>query len=267
MMDVRAIDLSATSGTSGLHRASARVKLAAAGLVLAGVVLQQNLLVIGACGLMLAALAVGSRLPLRAVFGLAAYPGLFAVVFAFAAAPDALTGAVFVARAVTAALTVIVLVFVTPYPQLFAPLQRALPEIVGDALLMTYRSLFLLADKFERLLRAVRLRSGLSRGNPVRAARAAVSALGSLVLYALDLSQREYDVLRLRGYEGGLRVTAAPSADPGFAAALVAGAAALFLTAVVFRLTGAALTPYSWLPAAAAALVLIATLAVRMVRR
>ena len=266
-MDVRSIDLSATSGRSRLHGAKAVTKLIAFGLVLAGVVVQQNVLIIGALALLLAALAVGSGLPLRAVFGLAAYPGVFAVVFAFAAAPDVLTGALFVSRAVTAALAAVVLVFVTPYPQLFAPLQRVLPEIVGDAMLMTYRSLFLLGDKFEHLRLAVRLRSGLSHGHPVRAARASVSALGSLVLYALDLSQREYDVLRLRGYEGGLRVSQPPAKSPAFDAALLAAAGALLALALVFRLAGASLTPYSWLPAAAAALVLIATSAWRLVFR
>jgi energy-coupling factor transporter transmembrane protein EcfT len=266
-MDVRAIDLSATSGRSGLHGAAATTKLAAFGLVLAAIVVQQNVLLVAALGLVLASLAIGSRLPLRAVFGLAAYPALFAVVFAFAAAPDVLTGTLFVLRAMTAALAAIVLVFVTPYPQLFAPLQRVLPEIVGDALLMTYRSLFLLADKFEHLRLAIRLRSGLSHGQPIRAARASVSALGSLVLYALDLSQREYDVLRLRGYEGGLRVTRARAARPAFDAGLLAGSAALLALAAVFRLAGASLTPYSWLPAALALLVLVLTSAWRLVPR
>lgn len=266
-MDVRAIDLSATSGRSRLHGASPVTKLASFGLVLAAVVLQQNLLIVGACGMLLAALAVGSHLPLRAVFGLAAYPGIFAVVFALAAAPDVLTGALFVARAVTAALGAIVLVFVTPYPQIFAPLQRVLPEVVGDAMLMTYRSLFLLADKFEHLRLAIRLRSGLSRGHPVRAARASASALGSLVLYALDLSQREYDILRIRGYEGGLRVSRPAPESPASDAALLAGAGSLFVMALVFRVAGASLTPLSWLPAALAAAVLAATFAWRLVPR
>ena len=266
-MDVRAIDFSATSGRSRLHGASATAKLAALALVLAGVVVQQNVLIVASCGLLLAALAVGSRLPLRAVFGLAAYPGIFAVVFALAAAPDLLTGALFVARAVTAALGAIVLVFVTPYPQVFAPLQRVLPEVVGDALLMTYRSLFLLADKFERLRVAIRLRSGLTRGHPMRAARATAGALGALVLYAFDLSQREYDVMRLRGYQGRLRVTLPHAASPGFDAALLASAGVVLVTAVVFRAAGAALTPWSWLLAASALLALLVTVAWRLIPR
>jgi energy-coupling factor transporter transmembrane protein EcfT len=266
-MDVRAIDLSATSGRSRLHSAAPTAKLAAFVLVLAAVVIQQNLLIVAACGLLLASVVIANRLPLRAVFGLAAYPAIFAVVFAFAAAPDPFTGALFVARAVSAALAAVALVFVTPYPQLFAPLQRVLPEIVGDAMLMTYRSLFLLADKFEHLRLAIRLRSGLSRGRPVRAARASASALGSLVLYALDLAQREYDVLRLRGYEGGLRVSPPPVTDRAFNVALVAGAAAVTAVAVAFRLAGAASTPYSWLAAAFGAIVLAGTTVWRSIAR
>jgi cobalt/nickel transport system permease protein len=266
-MDVRAIDLSATAGDSRLHRASPVTKLIAFGLVLAAVVVQQNLFVVLACLLLLAALAAGMRLPLRHVLGLAVYPGLFAVVFALAAAPDLLTGALFVVRAMAAALAAIVLVFVTPYPQIFAPLQRVLPEVVGDALLMTYRSLFLLAEKFERLRIAIRLRSGLTRGHPVRAARATASALGSLVLYAFDLSQREYDVMRLRGYQGRLRVTLPRAASRSFDVTLLTCAAAILATAVVFRLAGATLTPWSWLLPAAALLALLATIAWRLISR
>lgn len=265
-MDVRAVDLSATTGVSGLHRAGAVPKLAAFALVLAAVVVQQNFFVVLTLTFALAALAVGSRLPARSVFGLAAYPGVFAVVFAFAAAPDALTGALFVAKAVTAALAAVVLIFTTPYPQVFAPIQRIVPEIVGDAMLMTYRSLFLLGEKLDRLRTAVRLRSGLSKGHPLRAARAAASALGSLILYAFDLSQREYDVMRLRGYEGRLRVSVSRGADPRFDAALLASAVALLALAVVFRLAHAVLTPYSWLPLAAALVLLLATSAWRLIR-
>jgi cobalt/nickel transport system permease protein len=266
-MDVRAVDVSATMGTSGLHRAGAVTKLAAFALVLAAVVVQQNLFVVLTLTFALAALAVGSRLPTRPVFGLAAYPGVFAVAFAFAAAPDALTGALFVAKAVTAALAAVVLIFTTPYPQVFAPIQRIVPEIVGDAMLMTYRSLFLLGEKLDRLRTAVRLRSGLSKGHPLRAARAGASALGSLILYAFDLSQREYDIMRLRGYEGRLRISVSRAADPPFDAALLAAAVALLALAVVFRLAHAALTPYSWLPLAAALVLLLATFAWRLIRR
>lgn len=266
-MDVRIVDVSATTGASRLHRAGSVTKLAAFALVLSAVVVQQNLLVVAALACALASAAIGARLPLRPVFGLAAYPGVFALVFAFAAAPDAVTGALFVAKAVTAALAAVLLAFTTPYPQVFAPLQRVMPEVVGDAMLMTYRSLFLLGEKLDHLRVAVRLRSGLSKGHPLRAARAGASALGSLILYAFDLSQREYDVMRLRGYGGRLRVRIARAADPRFDAALVLAAAVMLAAAVAFRLAGAGWTPYSWLPLAAALALLAVTGTWRLISR
>lgn len=266
-MDVRAIDLSATTGTSALHGAAAPNKLVAFALLLAAVVLQQNVLVVSAITLLLAALTVANRLPVRRVFGLAAYPAVFAVIFAFAAAPDPLVGSLFVAKAVTAALAAVVLVFTTPYPQIFAPIQRVTPEIVGDAMLMTYRSIFLLAEKFDHVRIAVRLRSGFGKGHPLRAARATAAALGSLLLYAFDLSQREYDVMRLRGYEGRLRATVPRAVDPRFDAMLIASATAVLAAAIAFRIDYVALNPVSWLLPAAALLALLLTIAWRSVRR
>ncbi len=266
-MDVRFIDNSATTGRSALHGASPISKLAAFGFVLAAVVVQDNVLLVTAFGVLLVAVALANRLPAGPLLGLAAYPALFAIVFAFAGAPDAVTGALFVAKAVTAALAALTLVFSTPYPQVFAPLQAVTPGIVGDAMLMTYRSIFLLGGKFASLTRAIRLRSGLSRGHPVRAARATIAALGGLVLYALDLSQREYDVMRLRGYEGRLRVTLPRAKRPAFDAALVSGSAAVLGVAVLWRMRAGALNPFSWLPVGTALLVLLAALISRWTHR
>ncbi|MHB8740842.1 MAG: CbiQ family ECF transporter T component, partial [Coriobacteriia bacterium] len=184
---------------------------------------------------------------------------LFALIFAFAAAPGPVTGALVVLKAVTAALSVVTLMFSTPYPQVFAPIQRVTPQVVGDALLMTYRSLFILAEKFADLTRAVRLRAGLSMHQPVRSARATVRALGGLLLYSLDLSQREYDILYLRGYEGGLRVSPQASVDRTADTAAVLYTALILVVILVFRLTPA-LSGYSWLVTIAGAVDLLAGL-------
>lgn len=266
-MDVRAVDVSATHGTSALHRSSPVTKLLAFGLVLAGVVVQSNVLVVASIAALLASAVIGFGLPARRIFALAAYPGIFAVLFAFASAPDLLTGALFFAKAVTAALAALTLAFTTPYPFLFAPVQRITPGVVGDALLMTYRSLFLLGEELESLRVAVRLRSGLSHGHPVRAAGATARALGSLVLYALDLSEREYDVMRLRGYSERLRVTLPRPASVGFDVSLVAVAALVLAAAVLWRVGAAALNPFSWLPALVALAALLAGSIWRYTRR
>lgn len=248
-MNVGAVDQSATLGRSWLHRASPVAKLIAFAVTLAAVVVTWNVIVVASLAILLVATATSARLKPRLTYGLALYPGLFALVFAASSAPSLLVGAVIVLKAVTAALAAVIVVLTTPYPQVFAPVQRIVPSIVGDALLMTYRSTFLLLEKFGNLMRAVRLRSGLTAGHPVRAARATTSALGGLLLYSFDLSQRDYDVMRLRGYEGRLRAPLPHGESRVLDVLLVAGAALALATSGLWRVGAAALNPYSWLVA------------------
>jgi len=255
-MDVTAVDRSAVSGDTLLHRAAPASKLVATGLLLGAVMTVGDPLVAAGVALSLTGAAAAVRLPLRQMLPLALYPALFALIFAFAATPGPVTGALVVLKAVTAALAVVTLMFSTPYPQVFAPIQRVTPQVVGDALLMTYRSLFILAEKFADLTRAVRLRAGLSARQPVRSAQATVRALGGLLLYSLDLSQREYDILYLRGYEGGLRVSPQLSADRTADTAAILYAALVLAVVLVFRLTPA-LSGYSWLVTIAGAVDLL----------
>ncbi len=247
-MDVTAIDRSAVLGSSALHRATPASKLVAATLVIAGVVAANDPVALFGVLLALAGGAAALRLPLRSMWVLALYPALFALVFAFAAAPGAVTALLIVLKAVTAAFTVVTLMFTTPYPQVFAPIQRITPGIVGDALLMTYRSLFILAEKLAGLTRAVRLRAGVSARQPLRSAKATTRALGGLLLYSFDLAQREYDILYLRGYEGGLRVTPRRSASPAADAGAVLAAALGLATIALFRALPS-LAGYSWIAA------------------
>ena len=262
-MDIGVIDTSATLGTSWLHRCSPVSKLVAFACVLAAIVVTWNLFVALTLLAALTTAVVSARLKARLAFGLAAYPALFALVFALASAPDALTGSVIVLKAVTAALAAVTVVLTTPYPQVFAPLQRVVPAVVGDALLMTYRSLFLLIAKFSNLMRAMRLRAGIVGHAPLRSAASTTRALGGLLLYSLDLSQRDYDVMRLRGYERRLRADLPRSTNPLKDAAMLAAAVLLFATSVLWRVGWRGLNPYSWLPLAVVLVLLAIALALR----
>lgn len=262
-MDVAVLDRSAVSGRSHLHLAAPRAKLLAFALLLASIVVTTNLFVVLALLLVLLALVAAERLPARSMLPLAAYPAIFAAVFAFASAPDALAAALIVAKAVTAALAAVTLMFTTPYPQVFAAVQRVTPGLVGDALFMTYRAIFILADKLADLTRAIRLRAGIAGTHPVRSARATTRALGGLLLYSVDLAQREYDVLVLRGYSGRLKVAERPSLSPITDRVLVAGALALLGAATMWRVYWIALIDYSWLLPALALFGLGATFLLR----
>jgi len=245
-VDIGRIDESATRGTSWLHRVSPVSKLVAFALVLAAAIASWNVLVVGSLTLALAAVGASARLRAGLILPLVGYPAAFAAIFAFSAATSWLDGTTIVLKAVTAALGAIIVILTTPYPYVFAPIQRVLPTIVGDALLMTYRSLFLLLEKFANLLTAARLRAGLRGRHPVRSARMTTRALGGLLIYSFDLSQRSYDIMRMRGYEGRLRVTLPKSTSPRADAALMTGASLLLATSVLWRVEWEALNPYSW---------------------
>ena len=202
-MDIAALDRWAVQGKSRIHRASPLGKLAATLLFVACVAVARDVLTLVTLYLALAALVVVARLPLRRVLLIAAYPAIFALLFAFSqwngqwAAP-----VVIVLKAMDAGLAMVLLISSTPYPQLFAVIGRALPRVVGDALLMTYRTFFMLLESMDHLITALRLRGGLLRGRPMRTIRNLSVALGVLLVRSLDLGQRLYETLTLRGYAG-----------------------------------------------------------------
>jgi len=266
-MDIGSIDASATLGRSWLHVVSPTSKLIAFALVLVAAIVSWNVLVVGGIAILLVAVDVSARLRLRLAFGLAAYPAVFALVFALASAPDVMIGAVITLKAAAAGLCAVTVALTTPYPQIFAPIQRVVPSIVGDALLMTYRSTFLLLEKFSDLVRAVRLRSGVAAGQPVRSAKATTRALGTLLLYSLDLSQRDYDVMRLRGYQSRLRARRMRSRRPAVDVALVSGALLTTAFSVLWRVRADALNPFSWLAPVVPVLFLIAAPVLRRRRQ
>ena len=266
-MDIARVDASATRGTSALHLAVPGAKLAAFALVLAGVVVSANVLVIGGIAMTLVAVIVALRLPWRPMLLLALYPGIFGAIYAFAAATDALSGALIILRAITAALVAVLLMFTTPYPQVFAPIQRVLPAVIGDALLMTYRSLFLLLEKFGHTLTAVKLRAGFVGANPIRSAAKITRSLGGVLLYSIDLSQRTHDVMYLRGYDGRLAVTPQPSVSARLDLGVVVAGAFIGVVAVAWRIWWPALNPYAWLPPLGAAILLAGALVWRAFRK
>ncbi len=261
-MNLASIDSAATRGESWLHKAAPWAKLSAFALVLAAVIVNWNLLVLAAIGLLLAAVVASSRAPAGLAFSLALYPAIFAAIFAVSAAPDVITGAVIILKAVVAALAAVTMMLTTPYPQVFAPLQRLVPAIVGDALLMTYRSTFLLLGKFANLMTAMRLRAGVTAGRPLRTARSTARALAGTLLYSIDLAQRDHDIMRLRGYESRLRVTAVRSASVPVDVALVAVAAGVAAASTASRVWAETLNPYTWIAPAVGALLLVAVITI-----
>ena len=196
------IDYLASAGRTPWHRATSLAKLVLAAMVLAVAVFAPSLRLLIAVHALVWILVLTARLPARLVAAAAGYPLLFAVVFVVTRWDGTWQTPLRLGlRPLTASLAAVWLVGTTPYPDLFAPLSRVLPRSAGDGLFLTYRALFALLARSERLWRALRLRGGLT-GPARRQLALAGEGLGTLVVHGFERSQRLYSAMLLRGHSG-----------------------------------------------------------------
>jgi energy-coupling factor transporter transmembrane protein EcfT len=197
------VDDWAARGSSLWHRASALAKFAFAGLVLFTVLTSPSPWGLFAIWLGLVVLVGLAGVPIGPAILLGTYPALFSIVFVLSRWDGTWqTPAVLLLRSLASSQLAVLLVSTTPYPDLFAPLSRVLPRLVGDGLFLTYRAFFQLERMGQALWTAFRLRGGLTgRGLP-RDLRHAGEGLGQLVVHSFDRSQRLYAVMQLRGHAG-----------------------------------------------------------------
>ncbi len=196
------VDYVASAGRSVWHRASAVTKLGATALAVGVAVFMPGwpaLLVMLGTAIILVATA---QMPPRLILAAATTPLLFATIFLIAGWRGGIeNAAVLGLRPVIASLVALWLVGTTPYPDLFAPLSRLMPRTLGDGLFLTYRAVFSLLDRVERLWKALSLRGALE-GPITRRTGMMGEAVGTVVLYGFERSHRLYQVMHLRGHSG-----------------------------------------------------------------
>lgn len=189
-----------------LQRATPFSKILGVGLGLSSIVLARTLFPLCFVPLLWLALLAWSRLPIARMLGLAGYAFLFSAVYALVAGNFLMI----VLKATGGALVVLALLVTTPYPRIFQSIQPALPDPMPDALLLTYRSFFILMHRWEHLYTALRLRGGIHPLRPARTASNLAFSLGKLVLDALRRSEALYAAMLLRGYRGILTQSQLP---------------------------------------------------------
>jgi energy-coupling factor transporter transmembrane protein EcfT len=196
------MDQMAASDRSPWHRACALSKLLLASFLVLSAVFAPSRALLLALFALTALLTLGARLPWRLLLLAAGYPLIFAALFVLSHWDGTLgTPLKIVLRPLTASLAAVWLMGTTPYPDVFAPISHILPRDVGDGLFLTYRALFELLGRLERLWRALQLRGGTT-GPARRRLALAGEGLGTLVLYGFERSQRFYATMRLRGHSG-----------------------------------------------------------------
>lgn len=202
-MDIAVIDYYANHGKSFLHRAGALSKVIFTALVIASIVITEEFYLLLAIYITLTAMAAWTRLPAFKIVTIAAYPAVFALLFVIAAWDGSLISAgVIMLKAIAAALTMVLLIVTTPYPDVFKTIKPVLPGIIHDGLFLTYRSLFVLLEMTDDLVKGLRVRGGLSKGKYLSNIVNFSSGIGLILIKGFDISEKFYGVMNVRGYEG-----------------------------------------------------------------
>ena len=207
-MHIAAMDHMANNGDSFLHRARPVTKVCMTFLFLAGLIFSNQ---IGKAAILLVIPVIFillSGVNIKEILHLAAYPLVFSLIFAFIRMQQSWTaGLLVMIKALGAALNLLVLLATTPYTDFFGVFSYVLPGAMVDVFLFTYRSLFILLDKLENMMRSIRLRGGFHPMRILFNLKNAAGALGVMTIQAFDMSERLYRIYAIRGYKGKIPIT------------------------------------------------------------
>src|SRR5690554_4082036 len=203
-MNLATLDNLAVNHGCWLQRCSVLAKILFIFVLLGLILCTTSLPFLAGVGLVLLAIVVSNRLPLQVLLPLVLLPMIFASLFALSLG-NWTVGLVIIGRAGLIALTVVLVFVTTPPLYLFGLLSAPMPEIFGELLYFTYRSLFLLWATLDNTLTAVRLRRG-KEGFSLRKVRAMAQVYGMILLRAWDLAGPQYQMLRQRGLGSELRI-------------------------------------------------------------
>lgn len=204
MINVAQIDYWAASGSGRLHRASPTGKVLFFLLVVAAAVIARNPYPLLAGYALLLALAAVTGLPWARAALLSWYGAIFALLYAISLSGGAWAASLFILKAITPALAVLMIIMSTPYPRIFSLLSALLPEILAAGLFMTYRTLFILLDLMENFAASIRLRGGFSPGSLYTNSANIAKGLGMVLVRSVERASRLYAVMVVRGYNGSM---------------------------------------------------------------
>jgi len=201
MIQLSYLDYSAVEGKSFLHRLSPTLKIVGMAIILLGIVTVKNLPGLFLLYVILLGLFLVSRVPWK-IFSLTLYPLIFAVLFTFISGFQTRFILLVFLKVLCGSTGVVLLLATTPYPSIFQVLGRVLPSVFVTALFLTYRSIFILLTVLEETENALYLRGGLQWRHPWRSLVNISNAFGHLIIKGIDASERMYESMVLRGFEG-----------------------------------------------------------------
>lgn len=204
-MDIGYIDYLSNREDISLNRCSALSKIIMAILVIASVLMINDLTAAGIIAVIIFAETRFTGMPLTKMAYFLIYPLVFSLPFAILRAYyDAVEGILIIFKSVGVASVLLIIISSTSYIQLFSFFRLFLPGIIVDSMFFTYRIIFILIDKIANIISMLKLRGGWRPSNLLFNIRNLAGALGILFINTFDMADRMYDIYSLRGYEGNL---------------------------------------------------------------
>ncbi|HHY13703.1 MAG TPA: hypothetical protein GX526_03575 [Thermoanaerobacterales bacterium] len=201
-MEIAFFDNLAVNGKSFLHNSSTLSKFVLTIIIIFCIVVAKDISKLIFIIILELILIIILKLPMKKILPIIFSPMFFSVVFAFTKYRAFGYGSFLVlSKTFSAVLCMTVLISVTPFTKLFSMLSFFLPRIISDALFITYRSIFILLEQFSNHLILMRIRGGFS-GSFAKRIRNLSSAIGLAIIHSIDLSERMYQILKIRGYKG-----------------------------------------------------------------
>lgn len=195
-MKITDIDYYSVYGESWLNKLPVNTKLLAVGVVLTVVIIFSNIFVLGPIYITLLLIIIAaSALPRKNIIKMSLYPLIFLVFYFVSIKNLSLELAfIFIFKALSASTALILLVFTTNYTKIFGTLKNFMPGFLVSALLLTYRSIFILARTLENLLEMTKF-----RGEPNL--KSLGNLVGFFVIKSIQTGENMYDAMKLRGYD------------------------------------------------------------------
>lgn len=201
MIQLSYLDYIAVERKSFLHRLSPKLKIIGMILVLFIIVIVRNLPGLFLLYVILLTLFFTARIPAK-IFSLTLYPLIFAILFIFLSGFQIFFILLIFLKVLCGSTGVVLLLASTPYPSIFSVLGRVLPSSFVIALLLTYRSIFILLTVMEDTQHALYLRGGVQWRHPWRSLINIANAFGHLIIKGIDASEKMYESMVLRGFKG-----------------------------------------------------------------
>ncbi|MDW7674146.1 MAG: energy-coupling factor transporter transmembrane component T [Bacillota bacterium] len=202
-MKVSLVDILSIKGDSFLHKSHTGVKIFATILLIAAIIISKNSWALGALALTAVSLLAYVKLNVIKQLPFYLYPLFFSLLYGrliMGFSGELLF--LIVAKATTAVMVLLLLIVTTPYYKIFNALSMFLPSVLVDIMLLTYRSIFLLISKIVETFTAIKIKGGTAFIKPQRWLASIGSFLSLSVIKAIDLNERNYWIMQMRGYEG-----------------------------------------------------------------